>query len=138
MQKPALYPMDDRIADANVMTYYDGEGLNWHFDRSEFTTKLLLQAPSAGGEFEYLRDLRSEDDPNYDGVAALLNGEQDTTLCPQDVGTLNVFRGVNTAHRVTPVEGKIPRINAVLTYFDVPGRKFSAEEHLGFYGRSTL
>jgi hypothetical protein len=67
-----------------------------------------------------------------------LNGEQDTTPCPQDAGTLNVFRGVNTAHRVTPVERKIPRINAVLTYFDVPGRKFSAEEHLGFYGRSTL
>ena len=138
MQKPVLYPMDDPIASANVMTYYDGEGLNWHFDRSEFTTKLLLQAPSAGVEFEYLHDLRSEDDPNYDGVAALLDGEQDTTLCPEDVGTLNVFRGVNTAHRVTPVEGKIPRINAVLTYFDVPGRKFSAEEHLGFYGRSTL
>jgi hypothetical protein len=98
---------------------------------------LLLQTPSAGGAFEYLRDLRSEEDPNYDGVAALLNGELDTTLCPQDAGTLNVFRGVNTAHRVTPVEGEIPRINAVLTYFDAPGRKFSAEEHLGFYGRTT-
>ena len=49
-----------------------------------------------------------------------------------------MFRGVNTAHRVTLVEGEIPRINAVLTYFDVPGRKFSTEEHLGFYGRSTL
>jgi|TARA_B110000967_G_scaffold92925_1_gene95535 hypothetical protein len=137
MQKSALFPMDDRIAGANVMTYYDGEALNWHFDRSEFTTTLLLQTPSAGGAFEYLRDLRSEEDPNYDGVAALLNGELDTTLCPQDAGTLNVFRGVNTAHRVTPVEGEIPRINAVLTYFDAPGRKFSAEEHLGFYGRTT-
>ena len=38
--------MDDRIAGANVMTYYDGEARNWHFDRSEFTTTLLLQAPS--------------------------------------------------------------------------------------------
>ena len=49
--KPTLYTMDDRIAGANVMTYYDGEALNWHFDRSEFTTTLLLQAPKAGGEF---------------------------------------------------------------------------------------
>ena len=82
MQKPVPYRMDDRIASANVMTYYDGEALNWHFDRSEFTTTLLLQAPSNGGEFEYLRDLRTDDDPNYDGVAALLNGELDRTLCP--------------------------------------------------------
>ena len=78
--------MDDRIAGANVMTYYDGEGLNWHFDRSEFTTTLLLQAPSAGGAFEYLRDLRSEDDPNYDGVAALLNGELGHNPLPTGCG----------------------------------------------------
>ena len=119
--------MDDRIAGANVMTYYDGEARNWHFDRSEFTTTLLLQAPSNGREFEYLRDLRTDDDPNYDGVAALLNGQLETTICPQAAGTLNVFRGVNTAHRVTPVEGDTPRINAVLTYFVAPGRKFTTE-----------
>ena len=137
MQKSRLYPMDDRIAGANVITYYDGEALNWHFDRSEFTTTLLLQAPSNGGDFEYLRDLRTDDDPNYDGVAALLNGQLETTICPQAAGTLNVFRGVNTAHRVTPVEGDTPRINAVLTYFVAPGRKFTTEEHLDFYGRTT-
>ena len=33
MGKPALYPMADPLACANVMTYYEGEGLNWHFDR---------------------------------------------------------------------------------------------------------
>ena len=57
------------------MAYRDGEALNWHFDRSEFTTTLLLQAPEQGGEFIYRTDLRSDDDPNYDGVAKLLRGE---------------------------------------------------------------
>ena len=49
MQKPALYPMDDPLACLNVMAYRSGEALNWHFDRSEFTTTLLLQAPYSGG-----------------------------------------------------------------------------------------
>jgi hypothetical protein len=44
MDKPRLYPMDDPLACANILGYYEGEGLNWHFDRSEFTTTLLLHA----------------------------------------------------------------------------------------------
>ncbi len=47
MDKPALYTMDDPLARVNAMNYADGQGLNWHFDRSEFTTTLLLQAPRA-------------------------------------------------------------------------------------------
>ena len=35
-----------------------GKELNWHFDNSEFAITLLLQAPEAGGVFEYVRDLR--------------------------------------------------------------------------------
>ena len=31
----------------NVMAYREGEALNWHFDRSEFTTTLLLQQAEA-------------------------------------------------------------------------------------------
>ena len=60
MEKPALHTMDDDLAGLNVMTYREGEMLNWHFDRSEFTTTLLLQAPDAGGEFQYRSGLRSE------------------------------------------------------------------------------
>ena len=135
MEKPALFPMDDRIAGANVMTYYHGDGLNWHFDRSEFTTTLLLQEPSGGGEFEYAKDLRQPGDPNLEGIRGLMNGTIKPRICTQTAGTLNVFRGVNTAHRVTPVIGEIPRITSVLTYYEVPGRKFSKDERLGFYGR---
>ncbi len=54
MHKNTLHKMDDRIAGANVMTYYEGKALSWHFDRSEFTTTFLLQALNSGGEFEYL------------------------------------------------------------------------------------
>jgi hypothetical protein len=44
MDKHALYPMRDWLARMNVMAYRDGEALNWHFDRSEYTTTLLLQS----------------------------------------------------------------------------------------------
>lgn len=138
MEKDQLFLMDDPLARANVMSYRDGEALNWHFDRSEFTTTLLLQAPDAGGEFQYRSDLRTDDDPNYDGVARLLTGQdQDVRTVEAEAGTLNVFRGKNTAHRVTPVSGERERMIAVFSYYERPGVIFSEEERIGFYGRAS-
>ena len=138
MDKPALHVMADPLARLNVMDYATGQGLNWHFDRSEFTTTLQLQAPEAGGAFEYRSDLRTADDPNYDGVARLLRGQDpdkyELTLKP---GTLNVFRGKNTAHRVTPVVGQTHRMIAVFSYYERPGVMFSDDERRGFYGRAA-
>ena len=90
----------------NVMAYRAGEALSWHFDRPEFTTTCLLQAPVAGGAFQYRSALTTESDPNYEGVARLLAGEDDgvRTLAFAP-GTPNVFKGRNTAHLVTPSKG---------------------------------
>jgi hypothetical protein len=138
MGKPALFPMADPLACVNAMAYGPGEGLNWHFDRSEFTTTLLLQAPESGGLFEYRTGLRSADHPNHDGVARLLAGQDpDVRQMVLTPGTLNVFRGRDTAHRVTPAQGPTPRIVAVLSYFDQPGQRMSDDEQRGFYGRSA-
>lgn len=137
MEKPRLHIMADPLAGANVMEYRDGEALNWHFDRSEFTTTLLLQKPEAGGEFEYRTDLRSDSEPNYDGVARLLLGaDPEARILELSPGTLNVFRGRNTAHRVTTTQGSRPRIIAVFSYYEKPGVRFTEEERLGFYGRA--
>ena len=138
MHKSHLFPMEDPLACANVMGYYAGEGLNWHFDRSEFTTTLLLQAPAEGGQFQYRQGLRSEQDPNYDGVAKLLRGEDSkVSTLELGAGDLNVFKGKNTAHRVTPPTGGQMRIISVFSYYETPGRMFSDEENLGFYGRTN-
>ena len=137
MGKTRLYPMADPLARANVMAYRQGEALNWHFDRAEFTTTLLLQAPEAGGAFQYRSGLRADDDPNYAGVARLLaGGDAQIQTLPLAPGTLNVFKGKNTAHRVTPVEGERPRMIAVFSYYERPDVLFSPEERIGFYGRS--
>lgn len=137
MDMDALFPMDDPLARLNVMAYREGQGLNWHFDRSEFTTTLLLQAPEAGSEFLYRTDLRSADDPNHEGVARLVSGQDPEVqrLVPE-AGTLNVFRGVNTPHCVTPAQGPEPRVVTVFTYYAQPGARFTPEEQLGFYGRT--
>jgi hypothetical protein len=136
MHKSNLYPMDDPLACANVMGYYEGEGLNWHFDRSEFTTTLLLQSPRQGGDFQYCQDLRSEQDPNYDGIASLLRGGGPEVMTLKlGAGDLNVFRGKNTAHRVTSPVGELARVITVFSYYETPGRMFSDEENMGFYGR---
>ncbi|MEO0939201.1 MAG: 2OG-Fe(II) oxygenase [Pseudomonadota bacterium] len=133
----ALYTMDDPLSGVNVLEYRRGEALNWHFDRSVFTTTLLLQRPEVGGDFEYVRDLRSAEDPNHAGIAALLRGEVETRLLSQEPGTLNVFLGVNTAHRVTPPTAGPSRIVSVLAHYDRPGVRFSQAEQMGFYGRTA-
>ena len=138
MGKTRLHVMQDPLARTNVMAYRAGEALNWHFDRSEFTTTLLLQAPEGGGDFEYRTDLRSDDNPNYDGVAKLLEGrDPEAKILRLKPGTLNVFRGKNTAHRVTTVQGERERMIAVFSYYEKPGVMFSPEERVGFYGRAA-
>jgi len=137
MEKGSLYPMRDDLARVNVMAYHDGETLGWHFDRSEFTSTLLLQSPEEGGDFIYRTDLRSDDDPNHDGVAQLLAGnDPQVRTLKLKAGTLNVFRGKNTAHMVSTVRGNRERIIAVFSYFERPGVVLSREEQIGFYGRS--
>jgi hypothetical protein len=138
MEQPELHTMADPLARLNVMAYREGQGLGWHFDRSPFTTTLLLQAPAEGGMFEYRTALRSDSDPNYEGVGRLLAGQDDRLRSmPVKAGTLNLFKGRNTIHRVTPVSGERDRIIAVFSYYPRPDVLFSAEERMGFYGRAA-
>jgi hypothetical protein len=138
LEKETLFTMRDPLARMNVMCYRDGEALNWHFDRSEFTTTLLLQAPDEGGDFQHRAKLRTDTDPNYDGVARLLEGkDNDVKTLKLSAGTLNVFKGKNTLHRVTPCKGPRERYIAVFCYYERPGVMFSKEEQIGFYGRAA-
>jgi len=136
MQLPVLHLMDDQLARINVLSYRPGEALNWHFDRSEFTTTLLLQRAGKDGIFQYRRGLRTDTDPNYEGVARMLTG-QDPEVISADLtpGALNVFRGRNTAHRVTTVGGGRERLVAVFSLYEKPGVRFTEAENLGFYKR---
>ncbi len=132
---PRLWTMDDPLARANVIAFGDGETRNGHFDRSEYTTTLVLQASESGGAFAYARDLRSDVDPNHEGVARLPGGREPTVVLGLEPGTLNIFRGRKTAHRATTVRGPIPRRIAVFSHYVRSGVRFAPEERQGFYGR---
>lgn len=101
----------------NVAVMEEGDYLRWHFDQSEFVVSIHLQDPEGGGDYEYVRGIRSEDDPNYDGVRSVLAGDRNGVEKLQTVpGSLLVFRGKNTIHRVTPVRGKKPRLVLLFGY----------------------
>jgi len=137
LDKPALFPMADPLARLNVMGYGEGDRIDWHFDRAAFTVTLLLQEAEDGGVFEYRRNLRSPGDPNHGGVARLLAGEDaEVRRLPLEPGTLNVFIGHRSAHRITPVGGARKRLVAILSFAESPQVMFSADDRKQFYGRA--
>jgi hypothetical protein len=116
----------------------EGGALNWHFDRAKFTTTILLQAPDVGGELEYRKDLRTADEPNYDGIVSVLNGENcEVKRDKLSPGALNMFCGVNTLHRVVPIVGDRTRVVSIFSFFDRPDVVFSPKDQIRFYGRTT-
>lgn len=138
LEKPVLYRSEDELGACNITTYREGDELGWHFDRSEFSVTMMLQPADAGGEFEYVPNIRNEHDENYPLVAQLLKGER-TGIIPfrSKAGTLALFRGHHSIHRVTPVKGSKLRINAVLTYSEAPGYKLNEYTQRLFYGRTA-
>ena len=91
----------------------------------------------SGGEFQYIRDFRDTDkeDMNYDGVDKLLKNQISYDTLNMNSGTLVLFRGKNSIHRVTPVEGEKTRILAVLAYNSEPNISLSETSRMTFYGR---
>lgn len=132
-----LHLMDDPLARVNVMSYREGEALQWHFDRARFTTTLLLQRPEGGGRFEWRHGLRTPDGVDHAGLGRTIAGD-DPVIERRDVraGTLNVFAGHDTVHRVEPVVGPVDRLIAVFSWYDTPGVGFTEAERIGFYGRA--
>ncbi len=135
--KPALHPYADPLASLNVTVGYPGEQLGWHFDNADFATTLMLQGAEAGGEFEYCPNIRNAGDQGYGAVADILDGRYaDVRRLPIEPGTLVLFRGRHSLHRVTPIAGGRPRLMAVLSYDAEPGVTLSERTRLTFYGRT--
>ena len=135
-----LYRHADPLAALNLQGFSAGQQLGWHFDRSDFSVTLSLQAANAGGDFEYVRMLRNENDDCYDAVGQFLDNPatQKIEVLPQVPGTLTLFRGRYSLHRVTPVVGDRLRLNAVFAYVDQPNVEFSDYARKLFYGRTSV
>jgi hypothetical protein len=103
----------------------EGDTDGWHFDGNDVVFSVLLRAPEDGGLFEYLPNIRSEADENYDVVAAAFAGTSNVVRRARlAVGDLNVFQGNRTLHRVSPVQGSKRRIVGLFSYDRQPGTNF--------------
>ncbi len=102
----------------------------------EFAVSLLTQAPEAGGRFEYCPDIRSAQSECFDDVAGVLAGRLPDLVRQVEVrpGALQLFRGRYALHRVTAVEGTVPRHSAIFAYSRRPGVIGSVERTRQLFG----
>ena len=134
--KEVLYRFADPFGACSINVFVDGGEHGWHFDESEFTVTLMLQAPEQGGAFEYLPLIRGLENEK-ELVAGVLDGKRDGVVeLPFTAGTLLIFGGRQTIHRVTRVGGARPRLVPVLCYSETPNLQNSETVRKLFWGRS--
>ncbi|MCP4769729.1 MAG: arpA protein [Gammaproteobacteria bacterium] len=130
-----VYRNLDPYQSLNISVMDEGGCQQWHFDGGNMVTTLLLQEPEGGGVFEYAPAIRSESDENFAEVQAVLDGRSDCVLRNRlRAGTLSLFRGHYSLHRVTPVEGNRQRLQAILGYSTRPDMIGNRESSILHYG----
>lgn len=130
-----VYRNQDRYQSLNISMMNAGGCQQWHFDSGPMVTTLLLQAPEAGGVFEYVPDLRSDESENFEQVQQVLDGDSNRVKrLKLEAGTLSLFRGHYSMHRVTEVEGSRTRIQAILGFSTTPDLQGNLESSILHYG----
>ena len=130
-----LYRNTDRYQALNIAVMKPGGCQQWHFDTAKCVVTLLLQAPEGSGKFEYVPAIRSEEDENCDAVRGILRGGQTGVRSVSiEAGTLMLFRGHYSLHRVTEVTGDRDRLQSILGFNPKPGIKGSMESSILHYG----
>tara|TARA_B100000674_G_scaffold345139_1_gene288765 strand:+ start:1151 stop:1987 length:837 start_codon:yes stop_codon:yes gene_type:complete len=133
--KDRLYRLADRYQSLNISVMREGGHQQWHFDQGRLVTTLLMQAAEKGGVFEYVPDIRSDEDEHFNEVAKVLAGDHSKVrqldLIP---GSLNLFLGHYSMHRVTPVEGRRNRLQTIFAFADEPDTQGSLKSSILHYG----
>lgn len=134
----SIYRYADPMGGLNLSVMADGDYLRWHFDQTDFVTSIAIQTAEKGGEFEFVPLIRSSDDEHYDDVNQVLDGVHP---CVQKIanhpGTLLLFKGRHSIHRVSTIRGRVPRLMGLLAYDEKPD--VISTDHLRKirYGRTT-
>jgi hypothetical protein len=137
LRRGPLHRYADPFGALNLAVMRDGDELGWHFDMTDFVVSIALQSSDAGGLFENAARIRDEHDERVDDVAAVVRGGARHLVRtePMTPGTLMLFDGRWSLHRVTPIEGPLPRYVALLAYDTKPGTDSSDSLKLARYGR---
>jgi len=134
--KQEFHRFADPLGALSINVFVDGGEHGWHFDESEFTVTLMLQPPEQGGEFEYVPQIRGLDNEKELVAGILAGGREGVVRLPFTAGTLLIFGGRQTIHRVTRVKGERPRLVPVLCYSEKPGMTNSESVRKLFWGRA--
>jgi len=138
LNKERLYRYADPMGALNLAVMGDGEKLFWHYDQTDFVTSIALRDADDGGDFEYVPLIRSASDENYPAVKRLLEGsDQGVVHVPMCPGTMLLFEGRNSIHRVSAIRGRTTRLVALLAYDTRPGTRSSRLLQLSRYGRAA-
>jgi hypothetical protein len=136
LDRGPLHRYADPLGALNLAVMGAGDELGWHFDQTDFVVSIALQSSERGGDFESASRIRAEADERYDDVAAVLGGaRRGVTSVPMRPGTLLLFEGRHSMHRVTPIDGDTPRYVALLAYDTKPDTDSSELLKLVRYGR---
>ena len=137
LDRGSIFRYADPFGALNLAVMGDGDVLQWHFDQTDFVVSLAIQSAESGGDFEVVPRIRSADDEHYDDVAAVLNGEQARVeTLPMRAGTLLIFEGRYSLHRVSPIGGSRWRHVGLLAYDTEPGTVGSDLLRADRYGRT--
>ncbi len=127
----------DPFGALNLAVMGAGDLLQWHFDQTDFVVSLAIQSAESGGDFEVVPRLRSGEDERYGDVAAVLGGDRSRVeTLPMRPGTLLIFEGRHSLHRVSPVTGDRLRHVGLLAYDTKPGTMGSDLLRGDRYGRT--
>ncbi len=137
LQRGPLFRYADPFGALNLAVMGEGDLLQWHFDQTDFVVSLAIQSAEAGGDFEVVPRLRRAGDERYDEVAAVLAGDRSRVeTLPMRPGTLLVFEGRHSLHRVSPIAGSRLRHVGLLAYDTEPGTVGSDLLRQDRYGRT--
>ena len=132
-----IYRYADPFGALNLAVMGEGDRLQWHFDQTDFVVSLAIQSAESGGDFEVVPRIRSADDEHYDEVAAVLAGERARVeTLPMTPGTLLIFEGRHSLHRVSPIAGGRWRHVGLLAFDTQPGTMGSDLLRADRYGRT--
>ena len=138
LDRGAVHRYADPFGALNLAVMGEGDELQWHFDQTDFVVSLAVQSADEGGAFEVLPKVRTADEEHYDLVEAGLDGDHTGVVTVAMVpGTLLVFEGRRSLHRVSPIAGPTLRHVGLLGYDTSPGTQSSELLRAIRYGRTV-
>lgn len=132
-----LFRYADPFGALNLAVMRDGDLLGWHFDMTDFVVSIAIQSSLNGGHFENAKQIRNAEQPNYETIQKVISGQSPESVRtePMTPGTLMLFNGRWSMHRVTTIEGDVPRYVALLAYDTKPGTDSTDTLKMSRYGR---